>query len=423
MLDLPNLETSRRHFALSTNLAYPSAFKKSQRWSHWSKMAADAIEQFTSPREAIAFAQRKLGFEHRHSVANSKSHWPRYERALLEAFPNEADLLSQIADTPLSDTVTTTEFHGRLMSSMMFWHAHEFLATITRVAAPARIVEIGGGYGSLARLWFEHGPRQLQYWLTDLPESLFFSEVFLREHFPAIPLHYALDPKDVSSAEPTAIILIPAQAAARFRNIVADIVINSGSMQEMPDDTMLWWCGWIEDNQFEHFYSLNYGLQPIAARRGGSANWMCPRLGPYWDALLLRLDPPIVREQSLRHFREVFYRRVPPNKRDPNERARHANDILARHDTPVSIHREQAVLELLDAMRLAPNKRLGKKLVEILSQHYDYRPKELVHVCRYCTTLDDLTAEERALVDTTLELLSKDAAEEHDGAIPTVPLY
>jgi hypothetical protein len=148
---------------------------------------------------------------------------------------------------------------------------------------------------------------------------------------------------------------------------------------------------------------------------------MCPRLGPFWDALLLRLDPPIVREQSLRHYREVLYRRT--ELQDTKERAERASALLAAHSTPVSINREQSVLELLDALRLSPSINLVMRLIQILGTLFDYRPKELIYVCRVGLELSDATDNELKILTNLLSEISEIAAEEHSAAVPSTPLF
>lgn len=417
------LDGAKQHFSKASKLEYPDSFQASQRWQHWSDMAAAAIASFQGSAEAIAFAQQKTGFEHRTSVEKSFSHWRRYDQALLSDFPDQKELISQISDSKLSHPDTIAEFDGRLMSNMMFWHAYEFLATFTRTDGIRRIAEIGGGYGALARLWFLHGPRPLKYLMTDFPESLFFAEVYLREHFPNLDIRYVTDAGGDGNTDDADIVLCPAQLAESVDTDDVDLLINSGSMQEMTEAAMLWWCDWIENSSTEFVYSLNYGLHPVHTKRGGSANWLCPRLRPYWDAVHLRLDPPIVREQSLRHFREVMYKRVPEGNRDEAEREKTAREVLTTHDTPVSVHREQAVLELLDALRLAPIPELILKLHEILGTHYDYCPKELVYVCQIGLKTEEICEADRLRLQGTLNDLTKVASEEHSSAIPLTPLF
>jgi len=415
------IEEARAHYVDAAKLRYPQTFELSERWSHWSHLSADRIAVFASTEEAIHYAQQYLGFEHRHSADNSKSHWPKYDSALKADFPDQIDLIERLSESPLSHPKTIADFHGRAMSNVMFWHAYEFLATYCPLGDVGAIAEIGGGVGVLARLWLENSNKLKTYILTDFPESLFYAELYLRHHFSETDIHYVTESDGCDVLDKATIFLCPAQLAGNLEGIGVDLAINSGSMQEMTEDAMLWWCDWLENGDIKYFYSLNYGLQPIHARRGGSANWMCPRLGPFWDTLQLRLDPPIVREQSLRHYREVLYRRT--TSQDTKERAERASALLAAHSTPVSINREQSVLELLDALRLSPSIGLVMRLVQILGTLFDYRPKELIYVCRIGLGLSDANDNERKILTDLLSELTEIAAEEHSASVPSTPLF
>ena len=64
-----------------------------------------------------------------------------------------------------------------------------------------RMVDIGGGYGALARLILLTYPN-IKYCIVDIPETLFFAELFLAHEFPNKQLVYVDDktPKAVIDA-------------------------------------------------------------------------------------------------------------------------------------------------------------------------------------------------------------------------------
>ena len=160
------IEEARAHYVDAAKLRYPQTFELSERWSHWSHLSADRIAVFASTEEAIHYAQQYLGFEHRHSADNSKSHWPKYDSALKADFPDQIDLIERLSESPLSHPKTIADFHGRAMSNVMFWHAYEFLATYCPLGDVGAIAEIGGGVGVLARLWLENSNKLKTYILT-----------------------------------------------------------------------------------------------------------------------------------------------------------------------------------------------------------------------------------------------------------------
>jgi hypothetical protein len=59
------------------------------------------------------------------------------------------------------------------MSNVMFWHAHEFLATYCRVGNVGTIAQIVGEVGVLARRWLENSNASKTYILTYFPKKLF----------------------------------------------------------------------------------------------------------------------------------------------------------------------------------------------------------------------------------------------------------
>ena len=63
------------------------------------------------------------------------------------------------------------------------------------------------------------------------------------------------------------------------------------------------------------------------------------------------------------------------------------------------------------------------KLHEVLGKHYDYRPKELVHICRVGLNIQGLSKDDRRTLEQTLNELMDVASEEHKDAIPLTPLF
>ena len=419
------LDAARANYRRAKAYPYPAAFALSERWSHWATMAANAIDGFSAPTEAIWFAQQKLGFEHRHSVEGSAHRWSLYEKALLDDFPDRAAELQHLHESHLSSPVTVKWFQGRPMSNMLFWHAYEYLSTSRAVPSPRRIVEIGGGYGSLARLWWENSSTLESYWMTDFPEALFFAEVYLRSHFPGLKVHYWSTGdklEDVEKAAPN-LVFFPAQCANEITGLSGDLLVNSGSMQEMPETAIIYWSKWIEEAAISNFWACNYFLQPIEQTRGGSANWMCPRVSRDWHCVSTRLDPPIVRTQTLRHFREVIYRRADLRKVSGEQQQFLADQILAGHQHRVDLTDAAGILALFEAVRLSSKPAACLRLIEVLGNFTDYRPKELVYLCNLALQKFDLDEAAQNTVKATLRSVQGIANEEHRSAVPTAPLF
>ena len=77
--------------------------------------------------------------------------------------------------------------NGRCISTMYFWHLaicfriQEMLKKLN-VSRGGRVLEIGGGFGGLARLYKLYDP-SVQYIIFDIPEALFFSYIYAASNF------------------------------------------------------------------------------------------------------------------------------------------------------------------------------------------------------------------------------------------------
>jgi len=130
-----------------------------------------------------------------------------------------------------------------------------------------------------------------------------------------------------------------------------------------------------------------------------------------------------VRLQSWRHFRELLYERVPQDARSVEQQQFLAAQILAASSGASAIAREPGVLELFEALRLSGSTAVILRLAEILGSLYDYRPKELVYVCRRGLESPDIGATERQQLQALLDELMLVAKEEHTTLIPSTPLF
>ena len=99
-------------------------------------------------------------------------------------FPHLVPVLRQMSENPLSGAESLGEFNGRTVSRVFYYHARNVLAGITYANKPKRVLEIGGGYGEIARLWVTNTAAPAEsYTIVDIPECLFFAEVALRSEF------------------------------------------------------------------------------------------------------------------------------------------------------------------------------------------------------------------------------------------------
>jgi putative sugar O-methyltransferase len=133
------------------------------------------------------------------------------------------------------------EIRGRRVSqssleyTYMLWR----LAPLLRERPDARVVEIGGGFGGLARVLKSEFPG-LRYTIFDLPEANAIQTWFLGRSFPRARFRYLAD---VPAAGPLELdgsdfLLLPGPLAARLPDGRVDLFVNTRSMMEMDVATV-----------------------------------------------------------------------------------------------------------------------------------------------------------------------------------------
>ena len=89
-----------------------------------------------------------------------------------------------------------------------------------------------------------------------------------------------------------------------------DLVINTGSMQEMTDEWIDFYIDWLARFDTRYFYSLNYVAQPLSIM-GESRHLWTQRLGPNWATRHMRLNIPLLDlEGPSRDFLEVLFEKT-----------------------------------------------------------------------------------------------------------------
>lgn len=301
---------AKERFARSRDLSMTAFPSHGARWAAYATRVREGISDITNYVQALHFAQTKIGFEHRGNVQHEGKFTAMYERELAVSYPQFADRLERFADITGSSPETIYEHNGRLISNVLFYLARVVLSCLTVLPEPPRVIlEVGGGYGAPGRLWMMNPiSRPKCYIILDMPESLFFVDVFLRKEFGADSVHYVTDPDQLSSevVEDFSFVLCPLPLVNALEQLPVDLVINTGSLQEMSEEWVDFYRGWLDRQRCRWFYSLNYFAQPVNAL-WESGNLLSPRVGLDWTARLLRWNPAFVRMQSDRDFLEALY--------------------------------------------------------------------------------------------------------------------
>lgn len=273
------------------------------RWSHWTAKMREAIPGFSTPTEVLRFAQGELPFTH---LERTPPEVVSIAYQLLEReFPWLQDKIEAVEENPASIVERLLRCDGRLVSNMFLWHLRSVFAAQTFVDKTAKVLEIGTGYGAFCRLWLLSDIKPCErYVLVDVPESLFFAEVCLRETFGGdVGYFLGRDPG-------TRILLVPVPKLEEFKG-ETDLVINIGSLQEMSTEWVRFYMNWIDHTSPGFFYSLNYVASPLALM-AESRNYWAPRLSPRWSTLHINPDPPLVKMMCIgRDFCEAIYELKP----------------------------------------------------------------------------------------------------------------
>jgi putative sugar O-methyltransferase len=336
------------------------------RWQPQVEAIGRDISSLTDSDACLRYAQYNITFDGRPPFPGDTGIVQMREWAVANEFPQHAGALLLMSENPMSGAESLGEFNGRLVSLVMYYHARNVLAALTYADKPRRIVEIGGGYGEIARMWLKNpiAPPQF-YVIADIPECLFFAEVALRAEFGDKVGYF--DGSDPGSP----ILLVPLPFLADFRRS-SDIVINTGSMQEMTDEWIDFYMAWLSHYDTRYFYCLNYAAQPISIM-GESRNLWTQRPGPEWSTRHLRLNIPL---QDLvgptRDYLETLYEKTPAT-RSLKEWSIYRGHILSK----------TTYVEGLDLLRQNLTIENASTFLNTVMEYMPYHPKELLWIARW----------------------------------------
>ena len=346
-----------------------------RRWSGLTERLAQHIPKFETVTAAIRAAQRMdFGFESRRPAAYVKSLADYFEERLRMEYPAFAASLAEFSDTPLADPDTTIEHRGRLVSFPFYTQLRFVLTNLAHLHDLDLICEIGGGTGGPARLWLANPIRPPRtYVIIDVPESLFFSEVFLAKHFGASAVYYhtAADRLSQRSLERYRAVLVPVSRLDSLADIRFDLIINTLSMQEMSEEWVDLYMRWLDRQACRFFYSLNYFAQPLDRMVEGGNTWS-PRLSRNWTARLLQFNS----QRSGRNFAEIIAEKTDAPWSGDGSWQRLSDRFLTG----------QTYLELIDYVRATGQERLVLELLRRTLKEFPYVPQELWSLGRFLST-------------------------------------
>lgn len=309
------LDEAKKSLSSTSQFSLENLPASSKRWNALLSKMNDDIHGFKSVREAITYAQKKMPFDHRSNASIVYNYFYLYEMQLINEFPNYKNAIQLMGDSIYSRPNSLYRGrNGRLVSNIFYWHLRHLLVCLIHVNTPGIVAEIGGGYGSLARIWMTnpiHCPKT--YILIDFPESLFFAEVFLKLNLQNTQIVYVNDEKtiDLNNATNT-VYLVPIHLVNSLANLdkPIDLIINTGSMQEMSEEWIDFWKHWLDTVNCNYFYSLNYSSSHLSDWREGANAWS-PRFSKKWVFRLNRINPYFIKLQCLDNMAEIIAEKLP----------------------------------------------------------------------------------------------------------------
>jgi putative sugar O-methyltransferase len=275
----------------------------------------ETIGNFKSPVEAIDFGLSRGIYDHRERLTAASIPKILTAQHLLEyeypEFWAQIYLFKETRATPPGYGIKVhAPWGGKIfVSDILYFHAFHVLTCLRFRGDLDSVCEIGGGYGNPALQWLTNPIKPVtRYCIVDMPESLFFAEVFLRTALPEVHIHYATENEPVSDLR--GITLVPVQLSAQTRNVPFDLVTNSGSMAEMTDEWLNYWCNWLDQQNTRLFYSHNsIGNAPEVVVEAPTV--LAPVVPPTWRPVYVRpMHPMMLLQSKGRIASEIMFERT-----------------------------------------------------------------------------------------------------------------
>ena len=195
-----------------------------------------------------------------------------------------------------------------------------------------KIMELGGGCGHLARTMQLLCPK-LQYFIFDLPETLFFSYMFLSLNFPERTALWVSSEEDLAKLDEVDMAFIPVAFADKMHGRTYDLFINTASMGEMPNHIIHYWMDYIQNKvTIKNLYTLNRYLNTVgigATHRLGE-NHCSLMYDADWEIVNWELEPKYTKcpyVESL-HSRYVEIKAKRPSQMTPAQKVEYGQKLL-----------------------------------------------------------------------------------------------
>ena len=339
---------------------------------HWqgvlSRFHHAAFSTVTNASELVRYATAHNGFVI-YRKTDSDQAWPvlAYYLAWLEVHGRGlSSLPAGLEESPHASLDTVFQHQGRRISASFLWHLCAATRLLENLPPPASVLEIGPGFGGLARVLRGLAPAS-RFVLVDLPDSLAFAYVYLRLHFPEARVVFVTSPSEsiVELRREADFLLLPSNLLSLLHGEHFDLAINIASWGEMTQTGVNRYLGFLEQEaDIGYLYSINqYGQHPTERAEGrgrrllGADICHCALpIGPNWRLLHWDFwgeDSFVHADPLMAPCLEVLLRRA-----NEEERTTEAHAALARQRLEEAARQPTGSLSwhraLWDAARLDP---------------------------------------------------------------------
>jgi hypothetical protein len=172
-----------------------------------------------------------------------------------------------------------------LISNLYLTGLWENLKLHAAADQPARIVEIGPGYGGLAEFFLRPRARAVHFIALDFPEILAFALGQVAAIHPNLSVVVATKPEDFASvpADRNALFLVPCFDAGALAGLpTIDLAFNTTGFQEMNTKDVTGYLDLIMPRLAGLFYSDNINRHHINAGQSEALSTTFQRYGALW---------------------------------------------------------------------------------------------------------------------------------------------
>ncbi|MDP8245328.1 MAG: putative sugar O-methyltransferase [Candidatus Hinthialibacter antarcticus] len=215
---------------------------------------------------------------------------------------NDAPLSSfdiTIQESPYTSPEVMMQYQGRNVSTAFMWHLGMAYRIQTKLPKCNSYLEIGSGYGGLARIVKLLQP-DVTYYMLDMDISLYFSYVFVSTNFPEAKCLLVDDAEKINQIDESYdFIFIPTQFIDKLKGLRFDVLVNTQSLSEMTQFAYDRFMDFMQEEiQVRYFYNANrYGPHPDGVNLKGRCNdgighdgCVCASaLDPHWRVLFWEL--------------------------------------------------------------------------------------------------------------------------------------